>query len=141
MFLHQLGETIFIRVSFERHTKWGGCNYTISKQQLLSWSPSTFDRQPATPPMKYFRFTSCHSANEVFSVDSILETEIINQSLKHLPKKIFKYKKHKHKKSGWNNPFNCIQGQITHTLFSNVGRPTSSTGPHLDRYDVRVAHI
>ena len=31
----------------------------------------------------------------------ILETEIINQRLKHLPTKIVKYKKHKHKKAGW----------------------------------------
>ena len=31
----------------------------------------------------------------------ILETEIINQRLKHWPTKIVKYKKHKHKKAGW----------------------------------------
>ena len=31
----------------------------------------------------------------------ILETEIINQRVKHLPTKIVKYKKHKHKKAGW----------------------------------------
>ena len=40
----------------------------------------------------------------------ILETEIINQRLKHLPTKIVKYKKHKHKKAGW----------ITHGIIRSI---------------------
>ena len=40
----------------------------------------------------------------------ILETEIINQRLKHLPTKIVKYKKHKHKKTGW----------ITHGIIRSI---------------------
>ena len=40
----------------------------------------------------------------------ILETEIIKQRLKHLPTKKIKYKKHKHKKSGW----------ITHGIIRSI---------------------
>ena len=40
----------------------------------------------------------------------ILETEIIKQRLKHLPTKKVKYKKHKHKKSGW----------ITHGIIRSI---------------------
>ena len=37
------------------------------------------------------------------------------------------------------NVFNDSSPIYTHIFFSNVGRPTSSNGPHLERYDVRAA--